>query len=336
VGAAVGQWIPIPGTEGAGGAPADAYSGLAIKRSTSELIIAAAGGHGDSWDNRTVSIRLDVDQPAWQLRHAASPSAGQDVGYNTDGQPASMHTYQSTDYSPTADRVMRVRPRFTYPSANDVNTHDGFNLNTNTWDGVGVHPLATNGYGLVVDGDGNPWTSALERYDPVARMWSSPITTRTSDSIRFPAAYDATRRQLFTLQWGDGQGYGGPVLSASRVPVDGTAQFSVTFNSGAGLQGFTADQPSYAGMDYDSANDEFCFYAGGSWAGGSLASVPDRIYVIKPNSGNTWDMSIKPVTGSPPVVSGAGVQSRFRYVPALRGFVLLSARTENLWFIRTL
>jgi hypothetical protein len=332
--AAVDQWVEIPGTAGAGGAPANAYSGLAIKESTSELVIAAAGGHSDSADNRTVSIRLDVDAPAWVLRKAASPVAGHDVGYNADGQPASMHTYQCTHYSKTADRVMRVRPRFTYPSANDANTNDGFNLETNSWDGQGVHPLAVRGYGFVRDGDGQIWTNAFERYDPLARSWSSPITTLTSDVVRFPGAYDSRRRQIFTLQWGDGQGYDSG-LSASRVPVDGHAQLHVDFVDNAALAQLKADQPAYAGMDYDPLRDEFLFYSAASIASGSYQQTPGRVYAITPSDTGSWTVALKTVTGTPAATGTSGVQNRFRYLPALKGFVLLPTASANLWFLRT-
>jgi hypothetical protein len=332
-GVAVGQWVEIPGTAGAGGAPADAYSGVALKDATSELLVAAAGGHGDSSDNRTVSIRLDQDAPRWVVRSPPSPTTGMDLAYNADGQPASMHTYSSTHYSAKVDRVMRVRPRFTFPSANDINTNDGFHLATNRWDGAGVHPLAMLGYGMVSDGDGNVWTSAFEKYDPETKQWTRPITTRTQASVRFPAAYDSRRRQLFTLQWGDGQGFNSG-LSASRVPVDGTAQLEVTFTPGPGLTQWLADQPAYAGMDYDPVNDEFLFYAGGSWAG-ALTPHPERVFAITPSASGPWTLSVKPVTGVPAVVAGAGVQNRFRYVPALGGFVLLARTNAPLWFLRT-
>ena len=63
-----------------------------------------------------------------------------------------------------------------------------------------------------------------------------------------------------------------------------------------------------------------------------------RIYVIQPNDGNTWDMSILnaggvKVSGSPS--NGSGMQNRMRYVPALRGIVLLARSSANLYFMRT-
>jgi hypothetical protein len=84
-------------------------------------------------------------------------------------------------------------------------------------------------------------------------------------------------------------------------------------------------------MDYDPVNDQFLFYCGqGSGAG--------RIYVIKPNTTNTWDMSILPLAAGsplPPPIAGNGVNGRFLYVPSLKGFVLLPNSASNLWFIRT-
>jgi len=66
----VNAWLPIPNTSGAGGAAACAFSGMTLKPSTSEVIIAAAGGHGDSSDNRVVSIKLSADAPQWVQRCA--------------------------------------------------------------------------------------------------------------------------------------------------------------------------------------------------------------------------------------------------------------------------
>ena len=58
VDAPLDAFIAIPGSEGAGGAAIDAYSGFTLREDTSELFILAAGGHGDSSDNRVVSLDL--------------------------------------------------------------------------------------------------------------------------------------------------------------------------------------------------------------------------------------------------------------------------------------
>src|SRR6185503_2145067 len=110
-----------------------------------------------------------------------------------------------------------------------------------------------------------------------------------------------------------------------------TESIQVTFKPGDALDQFTKDAPTYAAMDYDPDNDRFLFYCGqGTGAG--------RIYVVKPNDGNAWDMSLYtfgPGSTPPPATGGGGVNNRFRYVPHLKGFVLLPSAKADLYFIRT-
>ena len=94
---------------------------------------------------------------------------------------------------------------------------------------------------------------------------------------------------------------------------------------------FQADAPAYCAMEYDPINDQYLFYQG---AAGSTS----RVYVVKPNASTVWDMSILTLgAGSvvPDAAVGGGVFSRFKYVAALRGFVLMSSGTSNLYFLRT-
>ncbi|MBC7465766.1 MAG: hypothetical protein H7256_07225 [Bdellovibrio sp.] len=84
-------------------------------------------------------------------------------------------------------------------------------------------------------------------------------------------------------------------------------------------------------MDYDPDNDRFLFYDG-------RGSAMGRVFVIKASSGNTYDMSLMPVTvGSvkPTETTPAGINSNFKYVPRLKGFILLPRRSSNLFFIKT-
>ena len=101
---------------------------------------------------------------------------------------------------------------------------------------------------------------------------------------------------------------------------------SITFNPSQALTEFTTAQPNYAGMDYDAANDRFLFYSG---------VETGKVYVITPNAGTVWDLSVLSVTGLPSVAVGAGINKRFRYLPTLGGFVLLTARSSNLFFLTT-
>jgi len=331
------QWIEIPNTSGAGGAAVDAWGSLVLRDDTNELFILASGGHGDSADNRVVSIRLTDDSPQWVLRNAPSPPSAVvfNVPYYTDGKPSSRHNYQHNHWVPGVHRLMMIGARAVAGSAWDYETVDGFNPDTNTWDPAGTWPTmpAGTGFGTYRERNSNfVWTTGLSRLDVTTGQVSSPITHSSGDSVRWPVSQDSVRNQLFSLQYGDSQGYSANLgVVASRIPLEGNTQYKVTFNPSAALTQFLADAPAYPAMDYDSVNDQFLFYDGhGTGAG--------RIFVIKPNSGNTWDMSILPLaagSAAPPPVPDAGVNGRFLYVPALKGFVLLPSGASNLWFIRT-
>ncbi|MDQ1830152.1 hypothetical protein [Massilia scottii] len=332
-GKGLGEWIEIAGTAGAGGAAAHAYSGIAFNERTNEILIAGAGGHLDSADNRVVSLRLTDNAPVWQLRHGQSSATAIDVAYYADGKPTSRHLYSTVHFVPQLNRLMMFGVRGAYGNAHFFNKVDGFDLETNSWDPAGTWADAPPGHlgAVSIRATGDTWSTGLARFSAATRTWSQPITQRTNDTIRWPIAHDSLRNQLFSLNWADGMGYGALGVFASRVPVDGSVQISVTFNPSAALDSFKADKPTYAGMDYDPANDRFLFYCGqGAGAG--------RIYVIKPNGGNTWDMSMFELASPamPPATTGAGVHNRFRYVPALRGFMLMpNGKTHNIFFIRT-
>jgi hypothetical protein len=330
-GKAVGEWVEIAGTAGAGGAALDAFSGFAFNPVKNEIMIAAAGGHTDSSDNRVVSLQLMTNTPMWQLRSGASSAPAPDVAYYPDGKPSSRHLYSTAHFVPQVNRLMLFGERFAYGNAYTFAAVAAFNPDTNTWDKAGSWADMPSGhYGSVmVNATGEVYSNGLARWSPVTKSWSQPVT-RTADLVRWPIAHDSLRNQLFTLNWGDGEGYGTPAVYATRVPLATGVQASVTFNPSAALTSFIADTPSYAGMDYDSVNDRFMFYCGqGAGAG--------RVYVVKPNAGNVWDISILPLATSklPPATPVNGVHNRFRYVAALKGFVMLPSGGSNLFFIRT-
>jgi hypothetical protein len=330
-GHAVGEWIEISGTSGAGGAAVAAFSGFAYNHQTNEILIAAAGGHHDSGDNRVVSLSLMTDAPAWQLRSATSTFVQEDVPYYPDGRPTSRHLYSTLHYVPQVNRLMLFGVRYAYGNAYTFSNIDGFNLDTNTWDPAGTWGnVPTAHFGAVsVRATGDVYSCLLGRWSPVTKSWTQPIA-RTNDLVRWPIAHDSLRNQLFTLNWADGEGYSQPAVFATRVPLDSGTQVSLTFKPGDALNSFIAEAPTYAAMDYDPDNDRFLFYSGQGAAAG-------RVYVVKPDSSNVWDMSILAVNGAlrPPATPESGIHNRFRYVPTLKGFVLMPSGTSNLFFMRT-
>jgi hypothetical protein len=307
---------------------------MAYNEGSNEILIAAAGGHTDAADNRVVSLRLTDDAPKWQQRMASSTDFQRDVAYYQDGKPSSRHIYQSMHYVPQVNRLIHFGLRAAFGAAFNFAKVDAFNLDTNTWDPPGTWPDAPTGeYGAcLVRATGELWTTNLKRWSPRTRTWDAPITQRTRELVRWPMSHDSRRNQLFVLQWGEGQGFDGQLgMQASRVPLSGNQQFSVTFRSSPALTQWLEEKPTYAAMDYDPDNDRFLFYSGQGAAAG-------RVYAIQIGEGSEpWDMSLLAVTpGITPVpVRDSGVHNRFRYVPALKGFVLLARRDANLYFLRT-
>ena len=328
----VGEWFEIANTSGAGGAAIDAYSGMAINELTSDIVVAAAGGHNDSADNRVVSLNLLADVPSWKLRLAASKTVERDVPYYSDGLPASRHLYSSSHFVPQVNRLILFGSYGNYGSGWSFPKVDGFNLDTNKWDAAGTWADMPIGYGAAqIRATGQIIGTGLKKWSPADRKWTELVTTSSGEGPRWPLAFDARRGQVFYLQWGDGQGYDPQRLVACRVVVNTGQQVNVSFNASTALTQWLAEKPMYAGMDYDMDNDRFLFYAGQGTAAG-------RIYVIQPNDGNVWDMSVLNAGGVKVAASpdnGSGIQNRLRYIPALRGFVLLARGSANLYFLRT-
>lgn len=330
----IDEWFEIPDTAGAGGAAINAYSGFALRDSTAEIVIAAAGGHSDSADNRVVTLALGDDAPTWTLRHASSVDTPIDVPYYPDGLPSARHVYQSAHVVDSLDRVFLVGARFVYGSAVSFPTVDAFDLSTDQWDAEGTWPDVPEGgsFGAVsLRSTEEILTSTMFAFRASDASWSQPVTTSTGTPVRWPVAHDTSRNRLLTLQWGDGQGYDGPTIHSTQVDLATGVQSLVTLGDGDALTAFAAEMPTYAAMDYDPDNDRFLFYSGQGDAAG-------RVYVVEAGETDARAiglLELGPGSTTPPPVPGAGVNNRFRYVPGLCGFVLLVDAASNLQFLRT-
>ncbi len=328
-------WVPIPGSEGAGQARVDAFSGMAVRGDTGEIWIAAAGGGHDGYDNRVVVLRLTDSEPRWELRHAASTLTAPDVSHYPDGTPASREVYHAIHWSPVARRVLLTGLRYTFPSNVTFPTVDGFDPATDLWDAAGTWASMPtdpfHGFGMVQDGAGRIWTDQLARFDPATNTWSPPLASHPVPT-RFPASFDGLRNELFTLMVGDGQGYETPAVHASRIALgDDTAlvQEPITLAPGPGLDALTAQTPTYAAMAHDPNSGDHYFYEG--------YHEPGRVLAVTPRSSGEWPvrvLSLSSSAGTPPPCLGSGIQNRFQYVAVLKGFVLLPQASSELWFFR--
>ncbi len=328
------RWIEVPGTSGAGGAAINAWGTLVHVPGTGLLVSPANGGHTDSSDNRVSSIDLLQDRPAWSVPIAASSAADvrSNVDYYADNKPVSRHGYHHAHFIAQRRRVMLFGAAAWYVNGGTGYAVDGHSVtNTWAWDAPGTWPRLAEGRGFGSAHDpvtGNVWTSAGWRWNQATNTWAQ--VARFPVAWRWPVSYDPARRRFFTLQFGDGQGFDlARGVVASIFDPDTGAQTPITFNPSAALSQFVADAPTYAALDYDPHHDRFLFYDGqGATAG--------RVYVITPREGTMWDMRILTLEGSGPgATPSAGINGRFRYVPALRGFVVLPQMSSNIFFFRT-
>jgi hypothetical protein len=348
-GVPLNRFVEIPGTVLAGspGAPGEnpgnfssdsnsairAFCGMGLRDDTSEVFIAAAGGHRDGSDNSVRSIMIAVDSPAWRMRNPASPVSARndDVAYYADGKPSSRHTYWATHWIPQRQRLMLFGSRFVWGRAVSFQDVNGFNPATDQWDKDNTW---ADGYNVACreTATGNCWAAGgrggLYRWTAATDTWTQ--TGSFPDLLPYPIAHDPTANRLFSLAWGDGQASGTGV-SAFIVTNNGSVRTAITFAPSAVFNQFQADKPAYAAMEFDPDNNRFLFYA-------AQPGAVDRIYVIKPNASTMWDMSLLPLDGGSvmPVDAGlGGVLNKFRYVPALKGFVLMTSSVNNLYFLRT-
>ena len=331
------EWFTIASTSGAGGATVFAFSGFTVRDDTSEIMIAAAGGHFDSSDNRVVSLDLRQDSPSWTTRMSASASVQIDVSRYADGKPTSRHTYYSMQWCPPRSRLLLQGVQFAYGNANTFSTFEAFNPATNVWEAVNyLADIPAGNYGAARDNNGNTisqagirkWTQATDTFSAAI---SSPSGT-SATQVRFPWAYDPTRTQWFGLAYADGQGdtSWGAFIRGVKMSNSGLTQVAVTFNASAALTQLGADAPTYAAMVYDTDNDRFLFCSDQTGRAGV-------IYVITPNATSVWDVSILSQGGgsvTPAVVGSSGLCARFQHVPAYKGVVMMPTTGADLYFMR--
>jgi hypothetical protein len=338
--APLNAWMEIPGTAGADGSSIDAYSGFAVKQSTGEILIALAGGHGDGHDTRVSSIRLLDDAPSWKSpRRKEAATADivlKDSAYYADGvTPSSRHTRYSTQYSALHDRIMFIGTTGVYGvGGTQFAASNGFSLQTNTWDAPGTWASSSNGAGTAqgIDDLGNIWTRT--------QKWIASTNTMVNllpggGTVWGPQgiAFDRVRRQMFSLQYGDNQGYSVFLgYQAKTLSEDLSSLRTITFNASAAWAEFQTIPFMYTAIEYVPLRDVFFLYDGASSRGG-----PGTVWVITPNAGTVWDISkLTQGAGSviPVATVPAGIQNKFRYVDALKGIIMLPSAGANLYYMR--
>jgi hypothetical protein len=329
------EWRQVPSTA----VPHEVrdYGGLAWRDDVTglEACSLANGGHGGNLtNNRVMSIRLDVDAPAWVERKAASDATGWDtVGtqpYMPDGTPAPRHTYWYNWWVPQLGRYMLLGGRFFGSGAYDHPVTDGFDPVTNRWDPAMTYPNHTNRVTFIMNGEFMTLSSdQWSKLDPMTMAWTSGPLSGTGSIARAGHAWDSKRNRIFHLSSGDNWSVGGAINSTVVDPTTTPwTKSAVSFNPSSAWTDFQAAAPMFLGSNllYDPDAERFYFYNGGT-------EGPQKVFRITPNTTTTWDMDVIPVTGLAPASSGAGVHTKLHYSSRLR-VLFLMVGDQDVYFLR--
>lgn len=283
-----------------------AWSGAALDATRSRLILWG-GGHGDYHGNELYAF--DVPTLAWQRITDPFPDPVRDQQINADGTPNARHTYNGLAYIAHADRL------FACGGA-----------------------LSGKGYALC----DTTWT-----YDFTAKAWEAhhPPQHAPRGGIGHCCAYDAASKRVF---FGNDKG-----LFAYTFDTDSWAQLTddafyyITLAVDPKRQ-LLVGAGNKSLFSYNLMNGEFvrhalvttggeAFVAAGN-PGFEYDAVADRmvgwvkgvVYVLDDEK---WTWSVNEVAGGPHD-SPNGTYGRWRYVPAVNAFILVTAWDADVFFYK--
>jgi hypothetical protein len=382
--AAVGQWVPIPGsmlkdmdytpqynaglsadkkgTPGSGyafyGNPIGGivdYGSMALRDSDSTAMIMGGGGAG-AWGALDIrGLRLMDDVPSWRTMVAPSPASNlygsryqqtpATVAHSRmkDGvTPNSRHTSYVPHFDNVSNRMYLVGCPLVYevdgnPPAPDRWNVDSVDVDVGAWTGPGAHPnlphpWAWDAYLVVSDKAARKFyyfgNYTLDVFDVASNSWSALVTAAAGATQwdRGAGAVDPGRRLL--LHVGNFTTVR-DVATVINVDTGAVTQATLTGTFASAIK--TGDLYN-AGMLYCHDTDCFLFF-------------PDDgfIYTISFTDAAHWAVDRLATTGTGPAAhaSNAGqaniirIWSRFQYVPALKGVVVMPDDTIPTYFVRT-
>jgi ferric-dicitrate binding protein FerR (iron transport regulator) len=320
-GMAPGTWLSVPATKLRQALPSskvkgdprgiiDSWSGGVLDARRNRLIVWG-GGITNYHGNEVYAF--DLDSLTWErLTEPSEPAIGRQV--NADGTPIARATYNGLAAMTHADRMFALGgdsidsagppPDITWTF--DFATHQWQDRNPSgdrppTW--VGGLAAYDPGTRKVWWGESrSPATSGLFSYDVDANRW----TKENSDQFYYQTgAVDSRRGRLVCV--GDGKlfsyGIRGSRPARQHLKTTGADAFIARPNPG---------------WDYDPVSDRLV-----GWAGGPVA-------ILHPETG-AWRLVDAPGAPQP---TPNGIFGRWRYVPALHVFVVVTAVDENVHFFK--
>ncbi len=315
------------------------FSGGALR--AADCTLMSFGGGGRTWGGNEVrALPLLADAPRWYCLVKPSTAAGtwpnasnSKAYYNPDGTPVSRHSYSAPHYNTQRNALLVYGCGPVWPMDQGKGwAVDGIELVP----GARWYPAAHFGTMNSRDGgfEGN-WTAQNPRtgdvYFPsshLLQVWKNDTGAPGGiiadmnwvDFDRGIAMVDPVRNRLVRV--GPHPGKAPTVLGY----FDLSAQ-PLAYREPA-TTGIPLKRASGAGFLHDPILDKYLYF-----------TDEGVIHAIDPV---TFDVALLPVTGTPPVTHGAGVNggdtaiyTRMQYVPALKGIVIAQAFDKPVYFVRT-
>jgi ferric-dicitrate binding protein FerR (iron transport regulator) len=320
---APGTWMSIPATKLRQAVPrtpkvkgdprgiVDSWSGGVLDAHRNRLVIWG-GGITNYHGNEVYAF--DLESLTWE--RLTEPTAEPAIGYqvNADGTPISRATYNGLAAITHADRMFALGGDSADSAGPSPDITWTFDFATHQWQDrkpSGDRPPTWVGAFAAYDpstrkvwwGEGrSPAKGGLFSYDVDANRW----TKENSDQFYYQtAAVDLRRGRLVCVGEGKFVSYD---IRKSR-PVRETLKST-------GGEAFVARHNP--GWDYDSSTGKLV-----GWAGGP-------VHFFNPETG-AWKAVDAPGAPSP---TPNGIFGRWRYVPSLRVFVVVTAVDENVHFFK--
>jgi len=288
-----------------------AWSGGALDTKRSRLILFG-GGHADYGGNELYAF--SVGTMTWErMTNPTVNPASDDSDQNPDGTPQSRHSYGGLAYLAHADRFFALGGSiFTsgHGACSKVWTYD---LTAKSWTRDASAAPFSPGY------------DACCAYDPATKkLWFCQMD---SGNWAHVWGYDFDSKTWTNLPIGDLLGFGGCALDTKRgllVATTGGTVMAFDVRGNGPAQTWTTTGGSEflsqgeVGFDYDSASDKLV-----GWAS-------DKVFVLDPET-KAWTVHNPPGAPAP---SGNGTYGRWRYVPSVNAFILVTGINVDVHFYK--
>ena len=291
-----------------------------------QYLVIHGGGHSDYGGNEVLKFGpLSSNTPTWSVVSLPTPDAQvvQEAAYNDDGKPNISHTYGLL--AAMNGRMYRLGQPGVWFQATAYSTIDSVDLATGVWAAQGTHTntsITDNGFRGVSLADPTRnviWYISdqfirLHQFNPTENSWTRYAPTPSIGAgLYMSAAYCQSRDEVCASYGSNGT----------------TALFNLASpGSSAVTSGFTGTPAEEAsGLTWDIGRSVYA----------SLSHNLARNIIRELNPvTKTW--SQRTFTGTYETAAtdtGYGVNGRFQYVAALKGYIYVGRTTGSVYFYRS-